>query len=201
MVGDCSDARFLDVGCGDGWLLDEVKPREGYACDIVEQPKVGPEWKFDIQDVRSLSYPDEFFDVVVASLVLIWFEELDIAIRQLYRVTKTGGKMVIALVHPYFYRMGEPDNQGNFVISRDLSQPFKIQDLKIGGVAGPLIYFYRPLPDYLNACISVGYKIRQVLDWFVDMDDYLRNTKNGMGSNILRTGKVPLYCFIECAKE
>ncbi len=201
MVGDCSNARFLDVGCGNGWLLDEVRPREGYACDIVKQPEVAPEWKFEIQDARCLSYPNEFFDVVVASLLLIWFEEVDVAVRQMYRVTKLGGKMVISLVHPYFYRMGEPDSKGNFVISSDLSKPFKMEDLKIGGVAGPLTYFYRPLPDYLNTCISAGFKIQQVLDWFVDMEDYARNTENGMSSNILRTGKVPMYCFIECVKE
>ncbi len=201
MIGNCTNARLLDIGCGDGWLLDEVRPREGYACDIVEQPDVRPEWKFEIQDIRYLSYPDGFFDVVVASLVLIWLEDVDLAMRQIYRVLKSSGKMVITLVHPYFYRMGEPNSEGNFVISKDLSKPFKMQDLKIGGVAGPLTYFYRPLPDYLNICASAGFRIRQVADWFVDMEDYVRKTKSGMGSKILRTGKVPMYCFIECGKE
>lgn len=201
MLGDCTDLRVLDIGCGDGWLLDELRPREGYGCDIVQHPNLRAEWHFEIQDVRALSYPNESFDVVVASLVLIWFEELELAVRQMHRVTKPGGKMVIALVHPYFYRMGEPDNEGNFVISKDLSKPFKMEDLKIGGVAGPLTYFYRPFSDYLNALVRAGFCIREVVDWFSDMEDYARSRENGMGSNIVRTGKVPMYSFIECGKE
>jgi len=133
--------------------------------------------------------------------VLIWVDEGEVAIKQMCRVTKPGGKMGIALGHPYFYRMGEPNSEGNFVISRDLSKPFKMQDLKIGGVAGPLTYFYRPFPDYLNLFASAGFHIRQVVDWFVDMEDYMRNTQGGMVSHITRTGKVPMYCFIECVKE
>ncbi|MBW8000804.1 MAG: class I SAM-dependent methyltransferase [Planctomycetes bacterium] len=201
MIGDCSEKRLLDIGCSNGWLLDEVKPCEGYSCDIVGQPDIQSKWKFQVQDIRSLSYLDNFFDVTVASLVLIWFEELDLAIKQMYRVTKPGGKAVIAMVHPYFYRVGNADDNSNFLISKDLSKPFKIQNLKIGGVAGPLTYFYRPFTDYLNTCIRTGFRINQVLDWFIDMEDYAQNTKNGMNSNITRSGKVPMYSFIECLKE
>jgi SAM-dependent methyltransferase len=201
MAGDCTHSRVLDVGSGDGWLLDELRPHEGYACDIAEQPNIRPEWDFQVQDVRNLSYPDESFDVVVASLLIIWFEELELAMQQMFRVMKAGGRLVIGLVHPYFYRMGMPDEEGNFVIYGDLSKPFKVSNLRIGGIAGPLTYFYRPFPEYINVCAKVGFRIREVLDWFLDMEEYVRNTQKGMNSNILRTGKVPMYSFIECCKE
>ncbi len=201
IIGNCRKVRLLDIGCGNGWLLDETKPHEGYACDIVEQHDINPKWKFQIQDARDLSYQDDFFDITVASLVLIWFKELGAAVEQMHRVTKPGGKAVIVIVHPYFYRVGNPDNNGNFIISKNLSKPFKIQDLKIGGIAGPLTYYYRPFVDYLNICINTGFRIRQVFDWFVNMEDYVQNTKNGMDSSIVRTDKVPMYSFIECEKE
>jgi SAM-dependent methyltransferase len=201
LIGDCAHLRVLDVGSGDGWLLDSIKPREGYACDVVDQPNISPDWTFRVQDVRSLSYPDKFFDVVVGSLLLVWLEDVDRAIAEMFRVTKPGGKMVLSLVHPYFYRTGSPDAKDNFVITRDLSRPFRVDDLRIGGIAGPLSYFYRPFPDYLNSCAEAGFRIHRVLDWFIDMEDYRERTLIGMDSEIRRTGKVPLYSFIECKKE
>lgn len=200
MIGDCSKLRLLDIGCGNGWLLDEAKPAEGHGCDIVEQTDIAPEWDFQVQDVRKLSYPDSFFDVTVASLVLIWFKELGAALQEMHRVTKPGGKMVIATVHPYFYRVGQPKTNGDFTIRRDLSKPFEMQNLRIGGIAGPLAYYYHPFTDYLNGCINAGFRICKVLDWFLDMEDYRKNIDSGMHSSIARTGKVPTYSFIECER-
>lgn len=200
MIGDCSKLSLLDIGCGNGWLLDDARPVEGYGCDITEQAEIASEWDFQVQDVRELTYPDNFFDVTVASLVLIWFKEIDVALQEMYRVTKPGGKMVIATVHPYFYRVGQPEANGDFTIRRDLSKSFEMQNLKIGGIAGPLTYYYHPFTDYLNGCSNAGFRICKVLDWFLDMEDYLKNIDNGMHSSIVRTGKVPTYCFIECEK-
>jgi SAM-dependent methyltransferase len=201
MAGDCSDARVLDVGCGDGWLLNELDPREGHACDIVHEPDLDPQWIFALNDIRDLNYENDSFDVTAASLVLMWFEELDLAVRELHRVTAPGGKVVISLVHPYFYRTGEPNEDGDFTVSHDLSQSLDIIDLKIGGSAGPFKYHYRPWPDYLNACVKAGLRIQEVRDWFIDMEDFAQNIQHGMMSDIPRTGKVPLYSFIECSKE
>lgn len=200
IIGDCSKSRLLDIGCGNGWLLDDAKAAEGFGCDIAEQTEISPVWDFQVQDVRELSYPDSFFDITVASLVLIWFNELEVALKEMYRVTKPGGKMVIAMVHPYFYRMGQPEENGDYTIRKDLSKSFEVPKLKIGGVAGPLTYYYHPFTDYLNGCIKTGFRICKILDWFLDMEDYQKEISKGMHSSISRTGKVPTYCFIECEK-
>lgn len=198
LVGDCRNSRVLDIGCGDCWLLDSVQPAEGYACDIHPPPSINPKWKFQIEDICRLSYPDEFFDVVVTSMVLHYVAELDLGIRQIYRVAKPEGRAVVAIMHPYFYRTGQIVQDGDFVISEDLSKQKRV-DVKVAGVLA-LPYHYRPFPDYINACIAAGFRVRQLLDWFIDMDDYAVKAGNGMRSGTARSGKVPMYSFILCGK-
>ncbi len=201
MIGDCSDQRLLDIGCGDGALLLSLHPREGYACDIVDQPSFRADWQFTVQDARYLTYESDFFDVVVSSLSLMWFEELDEAVRQMCRVARPGGRAVTALVHPYYYRTGEPDADGNFVLRKDLSKPFRVEGLRIGGVAGPFTYYYRPFSDYLNAFAQTGFRICRVSDWFLDTEEYMKHTEGRIDAPVPRTGKVPMYSFLECIKE
>lgn len=198
MAGACSDAKVLDAGCGDGWLLDALSPREGHGCDIARFADFPQRWALSQEDVRALSYPDAQFDVTVASLLLMWFPELDAALSQLHRVTKAGGRIVIALMHPYFYRTGEAN--GNFIVNRGLSTPFVIEDHRIAGAVGPFPYHYRPLPDYMNGCIRAGLRIDEVADWYIDMDDYVERFGSERAGHIQRTGNVPMYTFIKCVR-
>jgi SAM-dependent methyltransferase len=201
MAGDCSDASVLDAGCGDGWLLDALLPREGHGSDIYRYEQFPTRWDFRRDDIRSLSYPEACFDVAVASLVLMWFPELDLALSELRRVTKPGGRVVIAIMNPYFYRTGEVDENGRFAVHRKLAAPFIIDNHHIADVVGPFVYHYWPLPDYLNACVRAGLTIEEVADWYLDMNDFIAHFGTDRPGNIRRTGDVPMYTFILCIKE
>ena len=61
-----------------------------------------------------MSYTSNSFDVVVASLVLMWIDDLDRACRELSRVTAHGGRVVVSLVHPFSYRTGQVTETGDF---------------------------------------------------------------------------------------
>jgi ubiquinone/menaquinone biosynthesis C-methylase UbiE len=201
LIGNCEDSVLLDVGCGNGWLFEQVIPAKSYACDVAVPSSISPSVNFEVQDIRSLTYSDESFDIIVASLVLMWFEDLNLACRQLYRVAKSnGGRLIIALVHPYFYRTGQVHEDQQFLITTDLSKPFKIQDHKIAGQIGPFTYYYRPIFVYVNTLIDAGWNIRKYHDWFIDMADYKANINGLVQTKIARTGHIPLYTFFECIK-
>lgn len=145
LLGDCKDAVVLDAGAGTGWLFESIMPAAAYACDIVAPEKIPEGVNFERQDVEALSYDDGTFDIVVASLLLMFCRRFETVCAELYRVAKGGGgRLVVALTHPYFYRTGDVAKDGKFILNRDLSQPFEIP-IKIGGKVGPLTYYWAPL--------------------------------------------------------
>jgi hypothetical protein len=103
-------------------------------------------------------------------------------------------------MNPYFYRTGEVDEAGNFVVTQDLSQPFVIGNHRIAEAVGPFVYYHRPLPTYLNECVRAGLAIEEIADWHVDMADFLARFGTDMPGNIRRTDKVPMYTFIKCTR-
>ena len=199
LVGVCSDARVLDAGTGTGWLFHCISPREAHAVDLVK-PEGLPHWvQFRREDVSSLSYSDDYFDIVVSCLVLMFCNDLNAVLSELQRVARPNATLVLALTHPYFYRTGRVLQDGKFLLEEPLEMEREF-DLKIGGIVGPLRYFYRPMPTYINSLVQTGWNIVETKDWFIEMDDYFCHKKLTKASLLMRSGAVPLYSFIKATK-
>ena len=104
----------------------------------------------------------------------------------------------MGLMQPFFYRTGQVNEDDEFVVDSDLSKPFKL-DLKIAGDVGPVTYYYRPLHDYLLTLMNCGWRMTYYKDWFIDMPEYNRLGGHKIKTKIRRSGRIPLYTFIECA--
>lgn len=200
LLGQCEEAALLDVGTGTGWLFDHIGPSKAYACDIVT-PDSLPDWvHFETQDVQSLTYSADTFDIIVASLLLLYCKDLRAACRSLFRVTKPkGGRLILSLMNPYFYRTGDVTEDRNFLVKRNLSKTFEMP-FKIANQVGPFTYYYRSLPEYINTLVAEGWSVKSLHDWYIDMEDYQKVVARGVQTKIERTDKVPLYTFIECVK-
>jgi ubiquinone/menaquinone biosynthesis C-methylase UbiE len=101
-IREVEPERFLDVGCGMGELAERVQKDLGaevVAVDIsprmVELTRArGVDVR--VADVQSLPFADGEFDCVAANWVLYHVPDLDLGVRELARVLRSGGRLVAA---------------------------------------------------------------------------------------------------------
>lgn len=190
LLGDRSDDCLLDAGTGSGWLFETINVGERHACDVAMPEDVRSDVAFVRADIANLPYPDGHFDAIVASLVLCYCEDLAVVSSELSRVAAAGSSLVIALVHPHFYRTGVALDDDRFVVEDDLSQPnsFKIV---IGGSAGPFTYYRHSIPDYVNALIRAGWRLEALSELFIPHAEY--DARFRAHDLVKRSARVPLF--------
>jgi ubiquinone/menaquinone biosynthesis C-methylase UbiE len=104
------EGKVLDVGTGPGTLVREIARRlpelQAYGIDLSEdmielaraharREHLEERVQFASGDVAHLSYPDQSFDVVVSTISMHHWAELEQPLRELYRVLKPGGQLWI----------------------------------------------------------------------------------------------------------
>lgn len=96
----------LDVGCAGGKNSKHLTERgfEVIGIDLVDvflehARKNIPEVKFLKMDVLKLDFPDNNFDFILANAILLHIKKEDMlaALRDLYRILKSGGKIYIGV--------------------------------------------------------------------------------------------------------
>jgi ubiquinone/menaquinone biosynthesis C-methylase UbiE len=115
-------ATALELGCGTGFFLLNLKQAgvldEGHVTDLSpgmvqvavrNAQGLGFEVEGRVADAESIPYDDDTFDLVVGHAVLHHIPDLDLAMREVMRVLKPGGRFVFA---------GEPTEKGDWVARR-----------------------------------------------------------------------------------
>lgn len=111
-VLDPCDGDLLDVGCGPGMLVRHLlDSRPGSfritACDrspaMVEaaERRIGSadDVRLSVARIENLPFPDRTFDVVLA-LGVLEYADVDRALREIARVVRPGGLVVVTMLNP-----------------------------------------------------------------------------------------------------
>jgi ubiquinone/menaquinone biosynthesis C-methylase UbiE len=107
-------SRILEVGCGAG-SMSVAMARRGYrvnAVDTVEgmleltrqaadEGGLGANLEVSSADVCQLSFPSQHFALAVAVGVFAWLEHPRKALMELYRVTKSGGYVILTATNSW----------------------------------------------------------------------------------------------------
>lgn len=111
------NSRLLDFGCGEKPYYPFFKERvkEYIGVDIEETPEKNSKINITIKQGDKLPFPNEHFDVVISTQVFEHIEDLSLYAKELRRVLKNNGLMLISAAfawdyHPYpkdYWRISE----------------------------------------------------------------------------------------------
>ena len=112
-IGLNKESRVLEVGCGTEAILSQVDfPVHGLDIELasVKEAKIHTQGKSPLicADTFSLPYADASFDIVFCHFLLLWLAEPQQAIKEMMRVTRTGGHIIAFAEPDYSRRVDEP---------------------------------------------------------------------------------------------
>ena len=115
-----SGEHTLDVGCGEGRVTRDLRDRghrvagvDAVAALVDASRELDPEGEYLVADAADLPFDDDAFDLAVAYNSLMDMDDMDGAVRELFRVLRPRSRFCACVTHPINDAGGfEPDDVG-----------------------------------------------------------------------------------------
>ena len=169
--------RVVDVGCGEGRLVRDLKDLgyevigvDGSPSLIEAAREADPGGEYHVADAAALPVPDSIAGLVIAFMSPQDIDDLDAAIHEMARILAPGGQLRMALVHPINSAGGftsrEPDAvfeiRGSYFDERRYADTFERE-----GLAMTFASVHRSLERVARAVFAAGL----VIDYLAEPPD------------------------------
>ncbi len=161
LAGDVAGHRVLDGGCGSGPLIEDLRAGGAVVTGFDSSPamvdlarkRLGDDADLLVADIgQPLPFPDAAFDDVVVSLVLHYLRDWTAPLRELRRVLRPGGRLLLAVNHPRILEASDPD--ADYFSVTQYSDEYDFGDRK-----AVLTFWHRPLHAMSDAFTEAGFRI------------------------------------------
>ncbi|MBF6083346.1 methyltransferase domain-containing protein [Nocardia cyriacigeorgica] len=160
LAGDVAGRQILDAGCGSGPIFAALRDRgaivTGFdaSAKMVElaRRRLGADAALHVADIAApLPFRDDAFDDAIASLVLHYLEDWTAPLAELRRVLKPGGRLIVAVNHPFVFKLGYPDADYFATVKHS-------EEYTFDGQKAVLTYWHRPLHAITDAFTAAGFR-------------------------------------------
>jgi len=175
-IGSCDGLAVLDGGCGEGYLSRYLAMRgatvsgidtSGALIAAAEQEceRLSLAVEYQVASLEAIPYPAKHFDVVVCNHVMSDVADPEAALKEIGRVTNSGGKLVLLMLHPCFYTAhAERGDHGDLPVDVYFSTRRIDQKFNVAGIESPTEVHmnFRPLEYYMSLLTDSGYVVTQL---------------------------------------
>lgn len=170
LIGNYKNKTVLDAGCGNGYLLKQLSAHTPN-CQLYGIDSSNELLKFAQENLNNkrillkkenltkiLSLNSNLFDIVIVNMVLQYLPELDTFAKEIHRILKPNGMLVVIIDHPahsLFLRAQELIGKKNekFIDSGSYFTEEKRTKKSLWDKA-ILEYYHHPIKSYINTFTS-----------------------------------------------
>ena len=165
--------RILDAGCGGGALSKILADKGWDVTGIDSSRRMVQLAERDYGGSPTISFihatleeyaragPSQSFDGAVANMLLAGITELTSVLRPISELLKPGGLLVIADIHPCFWRIYRRHQTLDYWKTPELHEPFTIS-LDRTPLPANTTVVYRSLQELIRALLNAGFQLVQL---------------------------------------
>ena len=203
LLGDVEGLDILDAGCAAGWYSKTVLDRGAHKVTGVDfSPEMIGRSRKRLEKYDSKRYDfychdlnekmtfleDGSIDKAVSSLTMHYLKEWDLPLKEIYRVLREGGELVLSIHHPFMeYLVFNKENYFKKELTRDM--------WSMNGKEVEVEFYTRPLHEILNSITENGFIIEKVSEP-MPTEEFKRKDPY----NYEKLTKRPQFLFIKASK-
>lgn len=173
LLGDISNKKVLDIGCGSGHSLSYMAERgasELWGVDLseaqirtAEETLKGVKHNLFCAPMESdMGLPKQYFDVVYSIYAIGWSTDLAATFGLIHSYLKPGGSFIFSWDHPLYAHLKSRNGEIHLDGSYQNEGVTQYQNFK--GENAPVIIPNRKMATYINELIKAGFTIESVIE-------------------------------------